>query len=60
MEINVVSVEANLLDRKAQMRNENKVVFKEEASTSDGKVVVLSKSLQRIMDRLDIMDRKNQ
>lgn len=42
------------------MRNEKKVVFKEEASTSDGKVDVLAKSLERIMDRLDNMERKNQ
>lgn len=60
MQSNTVSVEDNLLARKSWMRNEKKVVFKEEASTSDGKVDVLAKSLERIMDRLDIMDRKNQ
>lgn len=49
-------MEANLLAKKAQMRNENKVVFKEEASTSDGKVDIL----ERIMDRLENMERKNQ
>jgi len=42
------------------MRNEKKVVFKEEASISDGKVDVLAKSLERIMDRLENMERKNQ
>jgi len=60
MQSNVVSVEASLLAKKAQMRNEKKVVFKEEASTSDGKVDVLAKCLERIMDRLYNMDRKNQ
>ena len=42
------------------MRNEKKVVFKEEDSTSDGKVDVLAKSLERIMDMLENMERKNQ
>ena len=60
MQSNVFSVEANLLAKKAQMRNEKKVVFKEEASTSDGKVDVLAKSLEIIMDRLENMERKNQ
>lgn len=60
MQSNVVSVEANLLAKKAQMRNEKKVVFKEEASTLDGKVDILAKSLERIMDRLENMERKNQ
>ena len=60
MQSNVVSVEANLLAKKARMRNEKKVVFKEEASTLDGKVDVLAKSLERIMDRLENMERKNQ
>lgn len=57
---NAVSVEGNLLAKKARMRNEKKVVFKEEVSTSDGKVDVLAKSLERIMDRLENMERKNQ
>ena len=60
MQSNIVSVEANLLARKARMRNEKKVVIKEEASNSDGKVDVLAKSLERIMDRLENMERKNQ
>lgn len=60
MHSNAVSVEANLLAKKAQMRNEKKVVFKEEASASNGRVDVLAKSLERIMDRLEKMKRKNQ
>ena len=60
MQSNVVSVEANLLAKKTQMGNEKKVVFKEETSTSDRKVDILAKSLERIMDRLENMERKNQ
>ena len=60
MQSNAISVEANLLARKARMRNEKKVVFKEEASNLDGKVDVLAKSLERIMDRLDNMVMRNQ
>ena len=60
MQSNVVSVEANLLAKKARMRNEKKVVFKEESCTLDGKVYILAKILKRIMDRLENMQRKNQ
>lgn len=60
MRRNVVSVEANLLAKKEQTKNENKVVFKEEASTLDGKVDVLANSLERIMDRLENVERENQ
>jgi len=42
------------------MRNEKKVVLKDESSTSDGKSNILAKSLERIMDRLENMERKNQ
>ena len=42
------------------MRNEKKFVFKEEASTSDGKVDILAKILERIMDRLENVEMKNQ
>ena len=59
MQSNFVSVQANLLAKKAWMRNEKKVVLKEEALTSNGKVDVLAKSLEIIMDKLDIMDRKD-
>ncbi len=60
MQRNVVSVEANLLAKKSRIRNENKVVFKDEISTSYGKVDILAKSLERIMDRLENMERKKQ
>ena len=38
MQINVVSVEANLLAKKARLRNERRVAIKQETSTSDFKI----------------------
>jgi len=37
-----------------------RVVFKEETSTSDGKIDSLAKSVERIMDILENMERKIQ
>ena len=42
------------------MRNEKSVFIKEEASTSDGKIDSLEKCVERIMDRLENMERKTQ
>ena len=42
------------------MRNEKRVVIKEETSTSDGKIDSLAKSVGIIMDRLENMERKTQ
>ena len=55
-----VSVDANLLAKKSIMKNEKRVVFKEGTSTSDGKVDNLAKRIERIMGRIDNMERKNQ
>lgn len=41
------------------MRIEKKFIFKEEASTSYGKVDVLARILEIIIDRLENMERKN-
>lgn len=60
MKSNAVSVENNLLVKKTRMRNEKRVVIKEETSTSDGKIDSLAKSVERIMDRLENMERKTQ
>ena len=59
MQSNVVSVEANLLAKKSRMRNEKRVISKEETSTSDGKIDSLAKIVERIMDRLENMERKS-
>lgn len=60
MQSNVVSVEVNLLAKEARMRNEKRVTIKEESSTSYGKIDSLIKSVERIMDRLENMERKSQ
>ena len=60
MQSNVVSVEANLLPKKARLRNEKRVTIKEETSTSDLKIDQLEKKLERVMDGLDNMERKPQ
>ena len=60
MKSNVVSVETNLLAKRDRMRNEKRVTIKEEPSTSEGKIDSLAKSVERIMDRLENMERKSQ
>lgn len=60
MKSNVVSVEANLLAKKARLRNERRVTIKEETPTSNLKIDNLSKKLERMMDRLDNMEMKPQ
>ena len=52
MKIDVVSVEVNILARKARLRNERRVTMKEEASSSDTKIDMLAKNLERMMDIL--------
>lgn len=59
MQSNFVSVEANLLAKRARMRNEKIVIIKEEPSTSDGKIENLAKSVERIMYKLENMERKS-
>ena len=60
MQSDVVSVEANILSRKSRLRNERRVTIKEETSSSDGKIDQLAKNLERIMDRLDNIERRPQ
>ena len=40
-----------------QGRNEKRVIIKEETFTSDGKIDSLTKSVERIMDRLENMEK---
>ena len=49
-----------MLSKKARLRNERRVIIKEETSTSDLKIDNLAKKLEIIMDRLDNMERKPQ
>ena len=60
MQRNTVSVEANLLAKRSRMRNEIRVTIKDEPSTSDSKIDSLAKTMERMMDRLEIMERKPQ
>jgi hypothetical protein len=54
-----VSVEANLLAKRDRLRTERRVTIKEEPSTSfvDEKIDSLVRTMERMMDRLDIVDR---
>jgi hypothetical protein len=66
MKKSVVSVEANLLARRARKINERRVTIKEEpsTSTSDAKIDFLVRTMERMMDRLEIsninLPRENQ
>ena len=60
MQIDVVGVEVNILAKKARLRNERRVTMKEEASGSDTKIDMLAKTLERMMDRLDNIERRPQ
>jgi hypothetical protein len=59
MQKSVVSVEANLLARRARQRTERRVTIKEEPSTSssDAKLDSLARAMERMMERLTIADR---
>ena len=49
-----------MLANKARLRNERRVTIKEETSTSDLKIDQLAKTLERMMDRLDNIERRPQ
>ena len=55
---NVVKVATNILAKKAQAKLERRVRFADVASTSNGKVDLLAKTIETIMDILDNLDRK--
>jgi hypothetical protein len=59
MQKSAVSVEANLLARRARQRTERRVTFKEEPSTSssDSKLESLARAMERMMERLIITER---
>ena len=58
MQTNVVSAEVNILAKKARLRNERRVTIKEETSNSYTKIEILAKNLERMMDRLDNIERR--
>ena len=55
-----VSVEANLLEKRARVRNERRGFAKDEASPSDLKIDVLTKGMEKLMDRIYNIERKPQ
>jgi len=56
----IVSVEANLLAKRARVRNERRGPAKDEASPSDLKIDVLTKGMEKLMDRIENIERKHQ
>ena len=59
MQKSAVSVEANLLARRARKRTKRRVTIKEEPSTSssDTKLDSLAREMERMMERLTIANR---
>ena len=60
MQTDVVSIEVNILAKKYRLRNERRVTMKEETSSSNTKIDHLAKTLERMMDRLDKIERRPQ
>jgi hypothetical protein len=59
MQKSAISVEANLLAKRARQRSERRVKIKEEPSmsTSDSKLDSLARAVERMMERLTVSDR---
>jgi hypothetical protein len=59
MKISAISVETNLLARRARQRTEKRVTIKEEpyTSSSDAKLDSLARAMEKMMERLTITDR---
>jgi hypothetical protein len=59
MQKSAISVEANLLAKRARQRSERRVTIKEEpsTSTSDSKLDSLARAVERMMERLTVSDR---
>ena len=57
---NAVSVEANLLMKRARARNERRVTIKDEPSTSsfDAKMDTLIRTIERMVGRMSITERQ--
>lgn len=53
-----VSVEANLLSKRARVRNERRTPLKDETSHFDQKMDALAKGMERLMDRIEFIERK--
>jgi len=53
-----VSVEANLLAKRARVRNERMTPLKDETSPFDQKMDALVKGMEKLMDRIEVIERK--
>lgn len=53
-----VSVEANLLTKRASVRNERRGLLKDEASPYDIKIDAQTKIMEKLMDRIENIERK--
>lgn len=60
MQIVAISVEANLLAKRARVRNERRVTAKDETSPSNIKIDTLEKIMEILMDIIENMERKPQ
>ena len=58
MQLDAVSVEINILAKKARLINERRVTIKEENSNSGAKINSLAKTLEIMMDRLDNIEKR--
>jgi len=58
MQINVVSVEENLLAKREKLKVERRVTIKEvPSSSSDAKLDTLVKTMERMMERMTLTDK---
>jgi len=55
-----VSVEVNLLEKRARVRNERRGSTKDEASPSDLKIDVITKGVEKLINMIENIDRKPQ
>jgi len=53
-----ISVEANLPSKRARVRNERRTPLKDETSPLDQKMDALAKGMERLMDRIEVIERK--
>jgi len=53
-----VSIEANLLSKRARVRNERRTPLKDETSPFDQKMDVLAKGMEKLMDKIENIEMK--
>lgn len=53
-----VNVEANLLAKRARTKSERRIPLKEETTPFEQKIDALAKGMERLLDRVEIIERK--